>query len=57
MTTSREVSILIAASEAKDKIDTSLPLKDQARAAMEITKDFWMDTDEDTRFRGTDWQH
>ena len=52
MTTEREASILIAASEARDKIDTSLPLKDQARAAMEITKDFWMSIDEDIRFRG-----
>ena len=44
--------ILIAAMEAKDKIDTSTPLEEQARAAMEVTKDFWMSTDEDIRFRG-----
>ena len=44
--------ILIAAAEAKSRIDTSVPLEEQARAAMEVTKDFWMSTDEDVRFRG-----
>ena len=45
--------VLIAAAEARDKIDISTPLEEQARAAMEVTKDFWMTTDEDVRFRGT----
>lgn len=52
MATERETMIIIAASEAKGMVDTSLPLEDQTRAAMEITKDFWMSVDEDIRFRG-----
>lgn len=44
--------IMIAATEAQSRIDTSKPLEEQARAAMEVTKDFWLSTDEDVRFRG-----
>lgn len=43
---------LIAATEAKGAVDTSRSLKDQVRAAMNVTKDFWLSTDETVRFNG-----
>lgn len=45
-----QATILIAAAEARLKVDTTKPLEEQMRAAMEVTKDFWMSTDEDVRF-------
>lgn len=44
--------VMIAATEAKSKVDTAQPLPDQFRAAMNITKDFFLTTDQDVRFRG-----
>ena len=52
MPTQQEAMILIAASDAQAHVDTSKPVEDQVRAAMEVTKDFWMSTDEEVRFRG-----
>ncbi len=52
MATQHEAMILIAASDAQPYVDVSQPLETQMRAAMEVTKDFWMSTDEDVRFRG-----
>ena len=43
---------LIAATEAKAAIDTSQSLEEQARAAMNVTKDFWLSVDENVRFNG-----
>ncbi len=44
--------ILIAAAEARGKVDRTQPVEDQMRAAMEVTKEFWLSVDEDVRFRG-----
>lgn len=52
MSDPRETSILIAAATARDMVDTSKPLEEQFRVAMNITKDFWMTTEEDVHFRG-----
>ena len=52
MSNGNQTMILLAAAEARSKIDTTKPLEEQARAAMEVTKDFWASTDENVRFRG-----
>lgn len=51
MSNQQQTAILIAAAEARGKVDTTKPLEEQMRAAMEVTKDFWMSTDEDVRFK------